>query len=191
MSSLKHSTKSLLSPSFEERKKPPKQVPSTAPLHRPSVESVLASSGSGKGNLTPVKVNLANRADFTATMSPSATSSIEDEKLSNPDQPLPYVNDYRKIYKVNDPNPAAVIAIALKELVRLLSEYKRRGVQMFTSVAKDPLFEIIEKEAAFLRVNPGSEISDSQHSSLRGTERSRRQGRTTGCRLRSSSCPSS
>ncbi len=64
-----------------------------------------------------------------------------------------YLNDYPKVYKPVDPNPATIVTCALKDLLALLSTQQAKGKAMFQAVGKHKLFEVIEKHAAILRVS--------------------------------------
>ena len=64
----------------------------------------------------------------------------------------PYVNNYKAINKVLNPNPAIIIACALRDLLTLLDYHSSKGTYMFIATFKSPEFTLIEKQAATLRM---------------------------------------
>ena len=97
---------------------------------------------------SPLKLNVSR---FEEQKTGSA-SKEEERSTSSADTFIPYLNDYKKLFKVVDPNPTTVIACALKDLLLVLKIYKAKGAQMFSIVGKSPHFEAIDKQAAVLRV---------------------------------------
>ncbi len=66
-------------------------------------------------------------------------------------EPPQFVNDYKKMYKVVDPNPTVIMACALKDLLLLLTIHKPKGAKMFAAVGESEHFVVVERQAAVLR----------------------------------------
>ncbi len=68
---------------------------------------------------------------------------------------IAFVNDYKHIYKVEDPNPIKMVTCVLNDLLRILNLHKGKGALMFQATRKMDCFLAIEKGAAVLRVTSG------------------------------------
>eukprot|EP01022_Parablepharisma_sp_SALTPOND_P016858 TRINITY_DN2577_c0_g1_i1.p1 TRINITY_DN2577_c0_g1~~TRINITY_DN2577_c0_g1_i1.p1 ORF type:complete len:1062 (+),score=127.21 TRINITY_DN2577_c0_g1_i1:6224-9409(+) len=81
-----------------------------------------------------------------------STISQDNRSGSSSDNPTPYLNNYKKLFKVVDPNPNTIVSCALKDLILLLNVHKDKKEKMFIATSKSPHFEVIDKQAAVLKV---------------------------------------
>ena len=85
---------------------------------------------------------------------PSTFSTVVPISMTASTIPVPvhYVNNHPKHCSFVNSNPVIVIVSILNDLVLLLNKSKSKGPEMFHVVKKLPQFELVEKEAASLRV---------------------------------------
>lgn len=97
--------------------------------------------------LSDSKKRIINPLDAIESFIVKKMNSVELEE----NEESKYLNDYPKICKVVNPNPAAIIGYALRDLIVILNGYIGKGGLMFFAAAKSKEFNLIEKEAASLR----------------------------------------